>query len=138
MREQYRATVHREDGAWVGQVPDLEGVHSWHPKTLAGLRQGLAEAIVLAEDLPDEAIGEVVERIAMDVDFPNPEITALADLARAKRTAAAKAQRDAESATEAAVRELTSAGLSARDTGAVLGISHQRVAQLASKHRRVT
>mgnify|MGYP001026901631 CR=1 FL=1 len=68
MRDTYTADVHREDGAWVGTVPDLGGVHSWHPETLAGLRQGLAEAIVTAEGLPDDAVGEIASRIVTQPD----------------------------------------------------------------------
>ena len=133
MRDTYTAKVHREGTAWVGTVPDLEGVHSWHPKSLAGLRQGLAVAIVLAEDLPDDEIGDVAACIVLDVEFPDRSVTEFTAAVRHKRESAARAQRDAEEATADAVRRLTSAGLSARDTGAVLGISHQRVAQLAPK-----
>ncbi len=140
MRETYHATVHREGTSWVGVVPDLDGVHTWHPRSLAGLRQGLAEAIVMAEDLPDSAIPEVTARIRLDVDFPAGEVTVAARDARHKRAIAAQAQREAEEATLEAVSRLTAAGLSARDAGAVLGISHQRVAQLVPKHhsRRTT
>jgi len=133
VRGTYNATARREGTAWVGAVPDLEGVHTWHPRSLAGLRQGLAEAIVMAEDLPDSAIPEVASRICLDVDFPVGEVTAVAQDARRKREIAAQAQRDAEEATFEAVHRLTVAGLSARDAGIVLGISHQRVAQLTPK-----
>ena len=68
MRDTYTADVHREDGAWVGTVPDLEGVHSWHPESLAGLRQGLAEAIVTAEGLGNDAVTEVASRIVTRPD----------------------------------------------------------------------
>lgn len=133
MRDTYTAKVHREGTAWVGTVPDLEGVHSWHPKSLAGLRQGLAEAIVLAEDLPDDAIAEVAARIDLDVDFGDRDVDAIAGVAAGKREVAARATREAEEATVEAVRKLTDIGLSNRDVGVVLGISHQRVAQLAPK-----
>jgi len=135
VRDTYVAKAHREGTSWVGVVPDLEGVHTWHPRSLTGLRQSLAEAIVMAQDLPDSAIPQVRSRIRLDVEFPAGEVTVAAQDARRKREIAAQAQRDAEEATFAAVHLLTSAGLSARDAGAVLGISHQRVAQLAPKHR---
>jgi len=133
MRNVYWANIHREGTAWVGTVLDLEGVHSWHPKSLAGLRQSLAEAIVLAEDLPDDAIAEVAARIDLDVDFGDRDVDAIAGEAAGKREVAARAQREAETATAEAVRKLTDLGLSNRDVGVVLGISHQRVAQLAPK-----
>ena len=93
MRDTYTAKVHREGTAWVGTVPDLEGVHSWHPKSLAGLRQGLAEAIVLAENLPDDEIGDVAACIVLDVEFPDRSVTEFTAAVRHKRESAARAQR---------------------------------------------
>lgn len=59
MSESYRVRVTQEDGAWLAEIPDLEGGHTY-ARTLAGLDRAVREVIVLADDLPDEAIPDLV------------------------------------------------------------------------------
>ncbi len=56
--------------------------------------------------------------------------------ALAAKTAAERAQEIASSEIRAAVRMLVDKGLSTRDAAAVLGMSQQRIAQLAASPKR--
>lgn len=74
----YRVVVTREDGAWLADVPDLEGAHTFAP-SLPGLDRGVREAIALAAALPDEAMPSPQLRYGFrtdsDVDTANPGST---------------------------------------------------------------
>jgi hypothetical protein len=52
--------------------------------------------------------------------------------ARTKRERAAAAETEAQAATQAAALALIGAGLTVRDVGRLLGLSHQRVSQLTA------
>jgi hypothetical protein len=54
----YRVTVTREGDAWPAEVPGLAGGHTY-ARTLAALDKAVREVIVLAVDLPDEAMGDL-------------------------------------------------------------------------------
>ena len=49
----YRVVVTREDGAWLADVPELEGAPT-HTRTLPALDRAVREVIVMAVDRPDE------------------------------------------------------------------------------------
>ena len=51
----YRVVVTREDGHWLADVPSLEGAHTY-ARSLPTLDQAVREVVVLAADLPDEAM----------------------------------------------------------------------------------
>jgi hypothetical protein len=66
-----------------------------------------------------------------------PERTELAvDELRRRKGQADAAQRAASEAAVAAAEALVGAGLTVRDAGRVLGVSHQRVAQLLGDRKR--
>lgn len=67
--------------------------------------------------------------VADDVELPTPSEKAL-EQARAARNSALEAAVASQQATAAAVLELTAEGLSLRDCGYLLGISHGRVRQI--------
>jgi DNA-binding NarL/FixJ family response regulator len=122
--------VTREDGQWLGDVPDLQGTYTY-ARSLPSLDQAVREVVVLAADLPDEAVPELV----LDYDYhtgdPGLDATALEvrNLRRqADDLAATAAARTSEVATQLVAR-----GLSVRDVAALLGISPQRVSQLTAK-----
>ena len=54
----YRVIVTREDGNWLADVPELEGAHTF-VRSLPSLDKAIREVIVLAADLPDEAMPEL-------------------------------------------------------------------------------
>lgn len=49
----YRVVVTREDDAWLADVPELPGAHTY-ARTLPALDQAVREVVVLAADRPDE------------------------------------------------------------------------------------
>lgn len=87
MRDQqrYRVRVSREGSAWLADVPDLDGAHTF-ARSLTGLDRAVREVIVLADDLPDEAMPDLV----LDCDYRtgDPDLDAAAAEVRALRNQA--------------------------------------------------
>ena len=54
----YTVTVTREADAWLAQCDQEPTAHTWAP-TLAALRHAIVDAIILAADLPDDAVVDV-------------------------------------------------------------------------------
>jgi predicted RNase H-like HicB family nuclease len=126
-RRAFRVVVTREDGHWLADVPDLPGAHTY-ARSLPSLDQAVREVVVLAADLPDEAMPELV----LDYDYhtadPELDATALEVRRLADDLAATAAARTSQVAAQLVAR-----GLSVRDVAALLGISPQRVSQLTAK-----
>jgi hypothetical protein len=57
--ETYRVVVTRENGHWLADVPALQGAHTY-ARSLPALDQAVREVVVLAADLPDEAMPGLV------------------------------------------------------------------------------
>ena len=126
----YRVVVTREDGHWLADVPSLEGAHTF-ARSLPTLDQAVREVVVLADDLPDEAMPVLVLNYEYHTGDASLDVTAqeVRQLRReADELAAAAATR-----TGRAVAELVARGLSVRDVAALLGISPQRVSQLTAR-----
>jgi predicted RNase H-like HicB family nuclease len=126
----YRVRVTRENGQWLADVPELQGAHTF-ARSLPTLDQGVREVIVLAADLPDEAMPELV--IDYDYHTGDPELDATAAEVRRLRRRADQIAATAAARTGQAAVELVAKGLSVRDAAALLGISPQRVSQLNAK-----
>jgi predicted RNase H-like HicB family nuclease len=113
------------DGNWLVRVPGIRGCHSYG-RSLSEARKNIREAIELF--VPEHEGLEVTE----EQRLPRPARTAVA--------ACRKTRHDAETARSAAVQATSSTarylskevGLGTRDIAELLGISHQRVAQLLS------
>jgi hypothetical protein len=115
----FEASATREDGWWIVRV---EGVGMTQARTygdIESMAKGLVEAVL---DIgPDSfVVSTTVPRVSDAVDRMR-HATAAAESAAAAAAAARRA---------AAVVATKEAGLSVREAGAVLGLSHQRVAQL--------
>jgi DNA-binding CsgD family transcriptional regulator len=126
----YRVVVTREDGHWLADVPELQGAHTY-ARNLPALDQAVREVIVLAADLPDEAMPELV--IDYDYHTGDPELDTTAVEVRRLRRQAYELAATAAAQTEQAAIRLVARGLSVRDAAALLGISPQRVSQLTAK-----
>lgn len=126
----YGVVVTREGGHWLADVPALPGAHTY-ARSLPALDQAVREVIVLAADLPDEAMGELMLDYSYDTGDPELDATAL-EVRRLRRQADELAAAAAARTGEAAAR-LVARGLSVRDVAALLGISPQRVSQLTAK-----
>lgn len=126
----YRVVVTREDGRWLADLPALAGAHTY-ARSLPALDQAVREVIVLAADLPDEAM----PGLALDYEYHTGDasLDAAALEIRQTRRQAEKLAAVAAARTGPAAAELVAKGWSVRDVAALLGISPQRVSQLTSR-----
>ena len=122
----YTAVCTREGKWWVVHVPEID--HSTQARRLDQVPEIVADLVSLFTDLDPADV--------------NVEVTVAWSEALAARVAEVEAARaDAEARAAAATdlrlalaADLTREGLSVRDVARVLGISHQRVAQLLARH----
>ena len=129
-RPAYRVVVTRADGQWLADVPELQGAHTY-ARSLPSLDHAVREVVVLAADLPDAAMPELV----LDYDYHtgDPDLDATALEVRRLRLQADELAAAAAARTGQAAAQLVARGLSVRDVAALLGISPQRVSQLTAK-----
>ena len=125
----YRVVVTRDGGHWLADVPELQGAHTY-ARSLPALDQAVREVIVLAADLPDEAMPELV----LDYDYHtgDPELDTTALEVRRLRQEANELAAVATARTAEVAARLVAWGLSVRDVASLLGISPQRVSQLTA------
>lgn len=120
-------TVHaeRSDGWWALSVPGVRGLHS-QCKRLEQAEEVIKDAASLyfERDADDFAVTVVPYIDGLDIDALRAQTDSMRQALSAAEVAAAKANR-------AAVKALRDQGLSVRDVAALLGISPQRVSQLA-------
>jgi len=126
----YRVVVTREDGHWLADLPGLQGAHTY-ARSLPALDQAVREVVVLAADLPDEAM----PGLTLDYDYHtgDADLDATALEVRQLRRQADELAAAAAARTGQAAAELVARGLSVRDAAALLGISPQRVSQLTAR-----
>lgn len=124
MTTTYTAIARPEADGWDIEVVEADNSHTWAPN----LRKAAQYAREVAAAWFDQPLADV--DVVLTVDGATDELAA----ARAKRAAAEQATAEAASATQAAIDRLSALGLSVRDAAAVVGLSHQRVAQLRPKH----
>ena len=122
MKKQVKVSVRRDpddQAAWLVNVVGAPGAHTFG-RSLAEAKRHAVEVVALWFELePDD--------FEIDWDIK------LGDLAGSvKRARSAMAHAEADRARrDDAVRALTAAGVSYRDIAELLGLSHQRVAQIA-------
>ena len=121
-KPRYEVTVRRdpEDARyWLVDLVDEAGAHTFG-RSLAEAKRKAAEMVALWSELEPEAF-------ELDWDI---RLGKLAPVVKRARTAMAHAEEDQRRRDEA-IRALTGAGVSYRDIGELLGLSFQRVAQIA-------
>ncbi len=123
----YRVIVTREGGAWLADVPELEGAHSF-ARTLPALDRSVREVVVMAADRPDGDMPAL--HLAYDYRTGDPDIDVTATEIRTLREEADQLSATATARTGAAAAQLVDRGFSVRDVATILGISPQRVSQL--------
>ena len=129
-RQAYVVVVTREGGLWLADVRGLEGAHTY-ARSLPVLDQAVREVIVLAADLPDEAMAGLAIEYRYRTGDPELDATTL-EVRRLRREADELAAAAAARTGQVAV-QLVARGLSVRDVAALLGISPQRVSQLTAR-----
>ncbi|MEV0214388.1 hypothetical protein [Micromonospora sp. NPDC050695] len=127
----YRVIVTREDGAWLADVPELEGTHTY-ARNLPGLDQAVREAIALSEDLPDGA--EPTLRLAYEYHTGDPQLDEAAAQLRALRDRVRiDEQRVAQQTVQLAKEMVSLHSMSVRDAAALIGVKPQRISQVAPR-----
>jgi predicted RNase H-like HicB family nuclease len=118
----YSAACRRSGNWWAISVPELTGVHTQARR--------LDQVVAMTQD----AIG-----LLLDVDPATIEVEVYPELppealhALEARRVAREADQAAEQATYDAVLALLRDGYTVRDTGALLGLSPQRISQIAAR-----
>lgn len=128
----YRVVVTREGDNWLADIPELEGAHT-HARTLPSLDHFVREVIAMTERLPEGA--EEHLRLNYDVRTGDPEVDREASELRAERERLRRKERDLTERTERLARKLRP-DWSVRDCAHLLGVSMQRVSQLAPEPKR--
>lgn len=125
-RNSYKVLLSEEDGVWLIEGIGLQGVRSFG-RTVTSAVDNIREAIAAAEDLDEWGDVDVVITVG-----DQATAAALDRMRDAKRhEESASAERD--KAVRDAITALRAEGMSYRDIGTVIGLSHQRVAQLDSE-----
>lgn len=120
------ARVQRSGAWWAIEVPEVPGVFT-QARRLEHVPAAVADAVAT---MRDDVTAEDVE-VDVQPALPTEVAAHVADATRLAREAQA-AQTAASAAMRLAVHDLREkAELSVRDTATVLGVSHQRVSQLA-------
>jgi predicted RNase H-like HicB family nuclease len=125
----YKVFLSREDGIWLIEAVELRGVRSFG-RTVADAASNIREAIAAAEDLDEWS------ELVLDYSFDDASVSAAVRRFREATKAEEAASTERDDALTAAIESLRTRGMSYRDIGVIIGLSHQRVAQLDS-HARV-
>jgi len=125
-KKKYVARFERgEDGWWVVDIEGVQGCHT-QGRTIEQGKERIREALSLY-------IGDAANTVELDVkvELPAPVRKAV-DRSLSERERAEEAEEAAAAATQDAVKAMLGAGLSTRDAGELLGLTRQRVQQVAS------
>ena len=118
----YTAVYKRDDGdTWAVAIKGLKGCQTYG-RSLRQAHERIREALALWLDCDEDALD-------IHDQYPSSVAAVTVRVARA-RAEAQRAGSKAQPQTLEAVKTLTDLGLSRRDAGELLGISHQRIQQL--------
>lgn len=118
-----------ETGWWMATVKEVRGCHT-QGRTIDQARRRIREALDLFVDDADEA--ELID----DVALPANARTLLRRVQSTRRRAEEEAIKLQNSTAEAAKVLTKEVGVSVRDAGEILGLSHQRIHQLLTPSSR--
>jgi hypothetical protein len=125
----YRVVVTRERGAWMADVPELAGAHTF-ARNIPSLDMSVREVIAMVEDLPDGAEDSL--SLAYEFQTGIPAIDDATSRLRADRDRIRREEKDLAARTAQIARELvTRYSMSVRDAAALTGVTKQRISQVA-------
>lgn len=128
----FKAVFEPDGSGWHAHIPSVRGCRTWG-RNLTQARRNIREALATCADVfddPDRVSrdAEIVEDIRIS-DDARRELRRYAQARARARTA----EEDEKAAARSAARALTrKAGVSLRDAGELLGLSYERVRQVAS------
>ncbi len=118
-----------DGGAWHVHIPEVRGCRS-HGRSIAEARRNIREALSLCDDvLPGAARIAKSAEFVEEVRLPKGAQRAIDRALKARKEAHEKDEEAAQTAADGA-KALRRAGLSLRDAGELLHLSHQRIKQL--------
>lgn len=124
VRQRYHVRAERDGRFWHFRVAEVRGILG-QTLRLDQLEEVARNMIGLWFEVPETSFDIDIEVVR------GPEVERLVGEIGRSRAEAKAAQRTATEAIRRGVRELRGMGLTIRDIGQILGVSHQRVAQLA-------
>ena len=123
MKPRYTAIAERDGNWWAITVPEVDGIFS-QARRLDRVEYMARDAISLMLEVPPDSFDVVV------VENHDPPTQEVIDDIHSIREAVAAMKRETGTKTRSAVLALHRSGYPQRDIGRMVGISHQRVAQL--------
>jgi hypothetical protein len=125
-RHSYKVEVEREPGWWIIRVPELDIVTQ--AQRLTSVDRNAREAIAVWLNVAPDTF-DVVSTL-----HPPKDVLDELDRSKAILDEAVAMQREGAAVASCAIHRLTDdLGLTLREAGTVVGLSHQRVAQLVGK-----
>ncbi len=119
----YHVTATRHGKSWLLECDELPTIIS-HANRLDQAADTIREAIAFVADVPEDSF-------TIELNPVLPEVYSLAEArARIARETALAANSEAARESRIAARALADEGWTVRDIGTVMGVSHQRAAQL--------
>ena len=125
----YTAACEPDEGWWTIQVPGVRGAYT-QARRLGDVEHMARDLLSLIFEVPEDSF-----RVVVKPQLPT-ELDAAVARARKARVRAERSQHEAAEASTVAVTSLLALGLSMREAGQILGLSHQRVAQIAAAARK--
>ncbi len=123
-RRSFTARCRRSGAWWAIDVPELRGVYS-QARRLDQVEAMARDAIALFLDVSDDSFDIILQPVLPE------DLEADLEAAKTARSRADAAGREAQDAVRSVTRRLhEELGLTVRDAGAILGVSHQRAQQL--------
>jgi hypothetical protein len=122
---EYDVNVYRDGRWWMIEVPSIDALTQ--ARRVSEVKDQADSLIATHLDVQMSQIE--IKVVSMKID--EVDALVLVEHVKAAREAAAKAEVQAREETREAVRVLTEHDAPMRDVGELLGVSHQRVAQLA-------
>lgn len=126
------AKAERSEKWWAVEVPEIPGLFT-QARRLDQVPAMVKDAAALMTGQPEDSF-----QVIMQVHVHNAALQALVREALAKSAEAARLQAEASEKTRTAARCLAQdEGLTVREIGEVLGVSHQRAHQLLGHHKDI-